>query len=364
MQSRTTSGAGWRKKSIIAMLAACCLLLFAGVSAFANTVNIYDNANVLNKSQVQSQASALNYPVSIYTTNAFTGSTSAFDQQAASHIGGNANLIVLAIDTLHKHVTVTGGKNVPLSNSQYSSAAQAFVSSYTSGGYTGATDASLQSLQNMLGSANSGGNNQGTTQPVRSSSGGGFSFAPLLCCVGLLVVAGLGVFVFVRRRAGGLGGRRGPINPNPMNPGYPQQNYNPNFPNQGYPQNYGPGYNQGGVNPLIPGGIGAVGGGLLGYELGKAQGENEGHREGGNYGNDNDNNGGFGGGGNADFGNNGGNNFGGGGSADFGNSGGNDSFGGGGGADFGGGGGGGFGGGGSDFGGGGGDSGGGGGGSF
>ncbi len=369
MQSRTTPMLKWHSKGMLAMFAACCLLLFASVSVFANTVNIYDDANVLNRSQVQSQASALNYPINIYTTNTFTGSSSAFDQKAVSHIGGNANLIVLAIDTRNKHVTATGGKNVPLSNAQYQNAAQSFASGYKSGGYTPATTAAIQSMQNNLGSSssNSGNSNSGNPVPVGSNSGGGFSFAPLLCCVGLLVVAGIGVFVFVRRRTGGIG-RRGAINP--VNPVFPQQNYNPNYPNQG--QNYGPGYNQGGynqgggINPIIPGGIGAVGGGLLGYELGKSQGENEARREGNYGGNGNDNNYGnggnnFGGGGSADFGNSGGDSSGGGGSADFGNSGGGGGFSGG---DFGGGGGGG----GSDFGGGsfggGGDSGGGGGGSF
>ena len=355
MQSTSIS---WRNKSMLATVAACCLLFFATISVFASNVYISDAANVLNKPQVQSQAANLSYPVSIYTTNTFTGTQSQFDSQTASKIN-NSNMIVMAIDTRNRFIAITGGKSVPLSNSQYNDAYQAFKSGYNNGGYTPATVSALQSLQNALGSS-SGSAGSGSTNnpaPVSNSGGvlGGFG-STALCCIGLLVIAGIAVFVFARRRRGGFGGR-GPINPmQPQGPMYP-----PNYPNQGYPPNYGPGYGQGynqGVNPLIPGGIGAVGGGLLGYELGRQQGENEARREDGDY-NNGDNN--FGGGAGGSFGDNSGNDFGGGAGGSFGGD-----SGGGGGSDFGGGS---FGGGGGDFGGGGGfggggDSGGGGGGSF
>lgn len=344
----------WRSKSIMAIVATCCLLLFTTVSAFASNVTISDAANVLNKSQVQSQAANLSYPVSIYTTNTFTGSQSQFQQQTASHIT-NSNLIVIAIDTKNRYVQIDNGNSVPLGTSQDQSAAQAFKSSYGNGDYTAATVAALQSLQNSLassGSSSGSGSGSTSSNPVGSSGFLGGLGSSALCCIGLLVVAGIAAFAFARRRRGGFG-RRGFANPMQQGP------YPPNYPNQGYPPNYGPGYGQGynqggGVNPLIPGGIGAVGGGLLGYELGKEQGENEARREDG-YGGYNDNNNNF---------NNDGNNFGAGAGTDFGNSGGGNDFGSGGGSDFGGGGGdfggGSFGGGGGgDFGGGGGDSGGG-----
>ncbi len=337
----------WRNKSILAIALACCLLLFATVGAFASNVYISDEANVLNKSQVQSQASALSYPVSIYTVNNFTGNKQAFTQRAASDIK-NSNMIVMAIDTVNHYLVIDGGKSVPLSSNQYSDAIQAFKNSFGSGNngnYTSATDGALQSLQSALLSSN-GGSSVGNQVPTRSGNFfSNLAFAPI-CCIGLLVIAGIAVFAFVRGR-----GRRGTINPvQPQAPMYPQ-NYNQNYPNQGYPPNYGPGYNQGynnqgGMNPLIPGGIGAVGGGLLGYELGKEQGENEARRD-DNYGNGNNFNNGdnnfnngdnnFGGGAGGDFGSNNGGDFGGGASGDFGSGGGGD-FGGGGGGDFGGGG--------------------------
>ncbi len=69
--------------------------------------------------------------------------------------------------------------------------------------------------------------------------------------------------------------------------GYPQQGYSgqPVYPpQQGYPQpTYGPQQpmspQQGGVNPLLAGGVGAVAGGLAGYGLGQVLGEGKRHIE-------------------------------------------------------------------------------------
>lgn len=347
----------WRTKSILATMFASCLLLFATISAFAANVTISDQSGVLNQSQVRSQASSLSYPISIYTVNTFKGSQSQFQQATANKVT-NSNLIVIAIDTVNRFVQIDSGANVPLQTSQNQAAANAFKQNFNNGDYNGATIAALQSLQNSLASSrgSSSGTGSNTPQPVGNSGGLGLG-SGALCCVGLLIAGIVAAFVFARRRRGGFGAR------GPVNPIQPQAPYPPNYPNQGYPQNYppnygpgypgyGPGYNQG-VNPIIPGGIGAVGGGLLGYELGRQAGENEARREDGMYGNGGfDNNGGnLGAGAGTSFGDGGGNDFGSGGGSSFG--GGND-FGGGG-SDFGGGGGdfgGGFGGG--DFGGGGG----------
>ncbi len=331
----------WRSggfKSLLAILATFCLLVFATTSALAATVNISDDARVLDKSRVQSAAAAMGYPVDIFTTNTFNGTNSDFQQRARGHL--NKSNIVMAIDTQHKYLYITGGSNVPVREGQYTDAINAFKSSFGNGDYTGATVAALQSLQTAIssnGSASSTGNNPNNQNPVTSHGfAGGLTFAPL-CCIGLLILAGLAVFVFVRRRAGGFGGiRRAPVNPNPM---YGQQPYNQPY-NQGYPPNYGPGYgpgyNQGGgINPLAAGGLGAAAGGLVGYELGKEQGEQGSHGEQG-YGNDNNNND-FGGGGGGDFGGGAGGSFGGdssGGGGDFGGGGGGGDFGGGGGGSF------------------------------
>jgi hypothetical protein len=292
---------------LIATLAALCLLLVTTMGALADTVNIFDKAGVLNTSQVQSEAAKLPYPVNIYTMNNFTGTETAFNQEAVRTLNDahNPRLIVIAIDTNKKFLAIVGGKDVSTSNSVYNDAVNAFKSNFNVGDYTGATIAALHSLQSSLGAA-----------PVSGNGSAGFSLLPL-CLVGLLVL-GLIVIVGVvfMRRA------RMRVPPYPMGTPY-QQPYN-----QGYPPNYyGPGYNQGsGVNPWVAGGLGAAAGGFIGYELGKEQGEDQ-AREQGNVGG-----GDFGGGAGGTFGGDGGGDFGGGGGGDFGGGGGD--FGGGGGGSF------------------------------
>lgn len=324
---------------LLATVCAFFLLLVMTTAAFANTVNINDRAGVLDQSRVRSAASSLSYPVDIYTINNFSGSTSSFDQTAKGSVN-SSNKIVIAIDTVHKHLTIVGGSSVSLTNNQYADARNAFANSFRSdSNYTSATVAALQSLQG----ASSGG-----ALSVPGVNGGGFSWGSTLCCVGLLVVAAFVLFGVLRRRRGGGGGLFGGGGGGGLFGRRP--NYGPNYNQGGYPQNYGPnypgGYNQNqGMNPLAAGGLGAAAGGLVGYELGKQAGEHDERGDQGNFGSDQ---GGFGGGASGDFGG-GDNNGGGGASGDFGGGdnsgggfgGGGGDFGGGGGGDFGGGGGGG-----------------------
>jgi hypothetical protein len=318
MSNKYTGRRHWHA-GLLAMIVALGLLFSITASAFAASVYISDPAGVLDKSRVQSEAATLSYPLSIYTTNNFNGTPSDFDQRTRSHIT-QANMLVIAIDTVHKHVTIDGGSRVPLSNSQYSDAINAFRSNYNGGDYTGATLAAIGSLSTSLRAAPAGSGSNGGNVPAPASGGGALLGTLLL--IGLLVIVGLAVFAFIRRRRRGLFNQ--PYNP-PYNEPYNQYNqpynqYNQLPYNQGYPPNYGPGARQG-VNPWVAGGLGAAAGGLLGYELGRHQGEEEGERQDmGNYG------GGF---------DNSGNNYGGGASGDFGGGGGD--FGGSGGGDFGGG---------------------------
>ena len=307
---------------LLALPIALLLLFVVTTGVFANTVHISDQANVLNTSQVQSAASNLNYPVNIYTTNTFNGTETAFDQRADAKITSK-NLIVVAIDTVHRYLRIAGGSNVPLRTYQYDDAISAFKTNFNTGaGYTSATIAALQSLENSLASSN------GKTPTNTNASLGWLPYVPF-CCIGLFVLAGLVLFGIVRsRRRRFMQGSVAPMQP--VNPPYNQPPYPPYGPyNQGpyYGPGYPGGYNQGGIGPWGAGGLGAAAGGLVGYELGKEAGERDAHDDQGfgNYGNDGNN-------GNFD---NGGNDFGAGASGDFGN-GGND-FGGGGGGDFGGG---------------------------
>src|SRR5947209_8983129 len=311
-------------KSILAVGIALCLLFATTLLALANTVYISDAAHVLgDQSQVKSAASNLPDPVSIYTTSTFNGTTAQFDQQARSHIT-SANMIVMAIDTTHRHLAIVGGSNVPLSSSQYQDAVTAFKNNFNGGDYTGATVAALTNLRQNLGAAPVAPGNGNNSS---SNNGGGFFsalFLPL-CCLGVVVLLIVGVLFAVRRRIFGAGRwQRGGAMPyqQPYNQGYP--------PNYGGP--YGPGYNQGsGMNPWAAGGLGAAAGGLIGYELGKEHGEDEAREQGWNQGQDAPGGGDFGGGASGDFGGGGGGDFGGGGGGDCGGGGGGDCGGGGGG---------------------------------
>ena len=301
---------------LFAMLAAFCLLLITSLGVLADTVNIYDKAGVLNTSQVQSEAANLPYPVNIYTMNNFTGSESAFNQEAIRTLNDahNPRLIIIAIDTHNKFLAIVGGKDVSTANSVYNDAVNAFKNNYNGGDYTGATIAALHSLQSSLGGSTGSGNGSGV-----SSTAVGFSLLPL-CLIGLVVLGLIVVAVLLFTRSA-----RRRISPYPGGNPYQQPL------NQGYPPNYyGPGnYQQGpGMNPWAAGGLGAAAGGLIGYELGKHEGEEQGNVGSGD----------LGGGAGGTFGGDGGGDFGGGAGGDFGGGGGGD-FGGGGGGDFGGGGG-------------------------
>jgi serine/threonine protein kinase len=114
-----------------------------------NTVHVYDRAGVLQTDKVQSEAAKLPYPIDIYTVNDFSGTTTDFNQRIRSQVT-NPRLMVIAIDTVHHHVYVTGGTAIPLRSEQYQSAANSFVSNFQSAGYTGATIAAIRSLQNSL----------------------------------------------------------------------------------------------------------------------------------------------------------------------------------------------------------------------
>lgn len=294
-------------KGLLALIVTICLLLVTTISVLAATVNISDQAGVLDQNKVRSAAQSLPYPINIYTVKNFTGTSSDFDQQARSHIT-SPNLIVIAIDTVHHHLTIAGGSKVPLSDNQYNEAINAFRSNYSSGGYTGATIAAINALRSALSSGNS------TDQGSGNVSGfppGGFGW---FCCIGLLVLAALALFGGILARRRGFFGRRpigGPMNApfqQPYNQGYP-----PDYYGQGYPPGYyGPGYPQRpGMNPWAAGGLGAAAGGLIGYELGREQGEEQAREQGQNDGGD------FGGGSSGDFGGGGSGDFGGGGGGNF-----------------------------------------------
>src|SRR5205085_7168643 len=132
--------------SLAAIIAAMCLLVITTMGALADTVNISDKAGVLNVAEVQSEASNLPYPINIYTINNFTGTKSSFDQDAINTINNahNPRLIVIAIDTKDRYLTIVGGKDVSTSNSVYNDAVNAFRTNFNNGDYTAATVAAIR----------------------------------------------------------------------------------------------------------------------------------------------------------------------------------------------------------------------------
>lgn len=119
-------------------------------------MRIYDNAHVLEASSVRNAASNLSYPFDIYTTSTFRGDRRAFDQTTISKLGGNAKRIVMAIDTVHRHLYIARGERVPLSESEITATVSAFVTHFSSGDYTGATVAAIERLQRSLETGETG----------------------------------------------------------------------------------------------------------------------------------------------------------------------------------------------------------------
>jgi len=326
------------RRSLLGLFAALLLLTISACGS-KNTVQIYDNAHVLNSSKVQNVASNLPNPIAIYTTNTFQGTEADFQRTAIQKLNGDPNLIVMAIDTNSRYLYIARGSNVQLSRTAINQAVNSFAGRFNNGNYTTASTAALNSMQNSISAAS------------RASGGGGPALSPLLPCLILpaLLILGMLFFVGSRRRSqvtgrNILGAMRNPqLNES--------QYYGPNQgPNQAYGPSYGPAPRSG-LNPWAAGGLGAAAGGFAGWLMGRQEGERgspQAYRGGDDYGS-----GGIQGGGGSfgsdrdpyddsgDFGQGGGGNFGGGfggsnffgGGGSFGgndpNTGGNDSGGGG-----------------------------------
>lgn len=234
---------------LVGLLAVFCLFAVSACGGGNNSSHVYDNAHVLDVSSVQKAASNLSYPLDIYTTNTFAGNQSTFQSTTFSKLNGDANRVVMAIDTTHRYLYIAKGSNVPLSRAGINEGVSAFSSHFGNNDYTGATLSTIDSLQQSLGSS-------GSTEGGNAFSGLSTTFL----CGGLLLLGIILVAFGAFRRRRRFSGPTMPYSP-PMGP-YNQGNY------------YAP-PNQGGMNPWAAGGLGAAAGGFLGYELGKEAGERE-----------------------------------------------------------------------------------------
>lgn len=178
--------------ALLATLLALVFLLTTSLSVFANTVRVSDPAQVLNVSQVTSEGSRLAYDLDIYTTNTFTGSSSDFTSRTVTAHLTSKSLIVIAIDTDHRYLAIVGGKNVPLTTSQYNVAGTAFSRAISGNHYTDATIAAIRSLVSSL--------NTSSSSSTSSTVSGGVILWIILIIVGLVIISA--IFRFVRRLLG------------------------------------------------------------------------------------------------------------------------------------------------------------------
>ncbi len=288
-------------------LAGLAAVLLMAAPAAAAAVNIVDDSHVLDVTRVQNEAATLPDPVAIYTTTKLADDKAAFDRETQSKVSG-PTVVVIAINTQSRHLAIRSGPRSRVTQTDARTATDAFATSFRANSdYTAATIASLDSMRTAIargGSRTTGSGSTRTshrTSPVTYVSG---------CVCLLLVVAVIAGIVLLVRRSGRSRRAGRPDGPAGYGPG----GYGPTgYGAPGYGQ---PGYGSPGVNPWVAGGAGAVAGGVLGYELGRMEGEHD-QRQRDDY----DNRGGdgydgdYGGGGaDADFGGGG---DGGGGSGDF-----------------------------------------------
>jgi len=196
--------------SLVATIAALCLMLTTSLNTLASTVRISDPVGVLSVNQVMSEGAKLSYPLDVYTTNTFNGTASDFVQRTISVHLTSTKLIVIAIDITHRYFAIVGGSQVPLSKTQYTSAGTAFKNAVKGNHFTDAVIAAIQSLESSLG--------------IGSSKGGSISgFGLVLIIGGIVALILITAIVRFIKRLFGFGGRSSdqPVQTSTQNqPGY------------------------------------------------------------------------------------------------------------------------------------------------
>ena len=123
----------------------------ASVSCLVN-----DTAQILDQGRVCGAAQTLSYPILVYTTgtsqNEGGDSNSGDSNSQAQSLVASPRMIVIAINLdsshshQHVHVGIVGGNEVPLNDSQYHQAMDAFNQAANAGDYTEATIEAIQNL--------------------------------------------------------------------------------------------------------------------------------------------------------------------------------------------------------------------------
>lgn len=259
---------------VVAPIAVLVAVLVMAAPAWAGTVQIQDDAHVLNATVVQNDAATLPVGVYIWTTTQDADSKSVFDTDVRNKVNTTFP-IVIGINTQSHHESIQVGSQAGLSQraalAAESSANGAFLNTiHSSHDYTKAVTAALDNLHNGFAVAHRSG------APVRRvpAQPAGFGVGLLLF---MLLIAGVIAAVVImarRRRRSGFGAGPSTVAGRPPMGTYPD--YGPSYggPSYGGPPYGSPGYRSG-MGAGTAGAIGAVGGGLLGYELGKMHGEEQ-----------------------------------------------------------------------------------------
>jgi hypothetical protein len=153
-------GRRWRERMgrlAVALGATGLAVLLPAVPAWADVVNIYDSAHVLDATRVQNAAATLPEPVSIYTTTKDAEDNAAFDRETQSHVTAS-KIIVIAVNTQSHHLAIRTGPQSRVAQNDALAATQAFVTNFkNTSDYTTATLAALDSMRVAIQRA--GGNN-------------------------------------------------------------------------------------------------------------------------------------------------------------------------------------------------------------
>jgi hypothetical protein len=184
-----------------APLAALVTMLVVAAPAWASTVQVQDDARVLNTTTVQRDAATLSVGVYIWTTTQDAASKPAFNTDVRNKI--NATFpVVIGVNTEVRHESIQIGPGAGLSQSAAVSAAssanKAFVAAMrNSNDYTAAVTSALDSLRASLAADS---RDKGLTRSAPAQSSGWGVFPIVLLVIGVIVVVFLAVAILIGRR--------------------------------------------------------------------------------------------------------------------------------------------------------------------
>jgi hypothetical protein len=190
---------GWLR--LTASLAALVAVFTLAAPAWAGTVQIQDDARVLNATTVQRDAATLPVGVYIWTTTQDAASKPTFDTDVGHKISATFP-VVIGINTQARHESIQLGPRAGLTHSAAVSAASSankvFVATMrTSNDYTAAVTSALESLRTSFVAAD---RDRGLTRSTPAQSSGWGIFPIILLVIGVIVVVFVVVAILIGRR--------------------------------------------------------------------------------------------------------------------------------------------------------------------